>query len=506
MEVLILPIVDDKQFTLMKKILIILLCLILEDIIHAQSMLDGFVFEENNRGFLNQASVSIFQLPENYVRGELTTDRDGHFSIPLAPGTYRLVIKKDLFYPKTDTIVVGKEKTYAKIQMHRRPGYLFDATIAEARTEPTQVVDGITGARVEIYNRTSRRPELVLLDHPNAFFQFTFEQGNHYTIMIRKPGFIAKRIEARVNVEGCIICVDGVRELNPGVTDNLTAGNTMGTLLSNIELEKVKLDKRITIRNIYYDFDKWDIRPDAAKQLDKVVTLMKDNPGLSIELGSHTDSRGNDSYNDTLSQKRADAAIAYIIENGIDRDRITAKGYGETQITNRCKNGVNCSEDEHQQNRRTELRITAIANDELEIKHWKSLEEIIREETFEEDLKKITQEKEVKIEPAMSTSPVIAAAVPPSTPGSALVNLPKKFSGFKIEVIQVKAALPDDHPIFEEFYPVFLQKDTKNNFCYLIGNFKGETEARSLFMDSIQKKYPDAKLVKFTLGSKKYIH
>lgn len=473
----------------------------------SQSVLDGYIFEQNNRGFLNQASVSIYQLPENYVRGETQSDQDGHFSLPLAPGTYRLVTKKDLFYPKTDTIIVGAEKTYAKIMLQRRPGYLFDASIAETRTDPSQVVDGISGTRVEIYNRTSRRPELILLDHPNAFFQFTFEQGNHYTIMIRKPGFIAKRIEARVNVEGCIICVDGVREFNPGVTENLTAGNTMGTLLSNIELEKVKLDKRITVRNIYYDFDKWDIRKDAAKQLDKVVTLMKDNPGISIELGSHTDARGNDTYNDTLSQKRAEAAVAYIIEQGVEADRITAKGYGETQLTNRCKNGVSCSEEEHQQNRRTELRITAIKNEALEINHWKSLEEIIREETFEEDLKKISQEKEVKIKsvPSSGAPANTSEALPPLRPGSPLVNLPKKFSGYKIELLREKTALPMDHALFGAFYPVFLQKDSKGNFCYFMGNFKGETEARKIFQESVLTQYPEARLVKFISGAKRYV-
>lgn len=355
-------------------------CILLTSPFSAQSALDAYVFEENNRGFIKDATVQIYQLPENYVRGEYATDQNGHFKVPLAPGQYRVVCKKELFYPKMDTFTIGATAAFVKISMQRRPGYLFDATIAETRTDPTSVVDGVTGARVEIYNRTTRRPELILLDHPNAFFQFTFEQGNHYTIMIRKPGFIAKRIEARVNVEGCIICVDGVRELNPGITETLTANNTMGTLLSNIELEKVKINKKIAIRNIYYDFNKWDIRSDAARQLDNVVTLLKDNPTLNVELGSHTDARGNDLYNDTLSQKRAEAAVQYIVDQGIPSTRITAKGYGETQLNNRCVNGVNCTEEQHQENRRTELQITGISEDKLETLQWKSLEDIIKAE------------------------------------------------------------------------------------------------------------------------------
>jgi peptidoglycan-associated lipoprotein len=84
---------------------------------------------------------------------------------------------------------------------------------------------------------------------------------------------------------------------------------------------------------------------------------LNDNPGISIELSSHTDSRADDHYNDVLSQKRADAAVNYIISHGISSSRITAKGYGERQLVNRCANGVACSEEEHQQNRRTEFKV-----------------------------------------------------------------------------------------------------------------------------------------------------
>lgn len=365
----------------MKKVFIILFYCLLSSSFFAQSTLEAFVFEQNNRGFIQGASVMVFQLPENYVRGELTTDKQGAFSLPLAPGTYRITTKKELFYPQTDTITIAAPgKFFHKVLMERKPGYLLDATIAESRTSPATVVDGISGARVEIYNRTQRRPELILLDHPNAFFQFTLEQGNHYTIMIRKPGFIAKRIEARVNVEGCIICVDGVREVGPGMTDNLTSGNKLGTLLSNIELERAQLNKKLLIKNIYYNFDRPEIRPDAARQLDKVVTMLRDNPGLTVELGSHTDCRGDSLYNDTLSQRRAEAAVAYIVEHGIPAWRITAKGYGEQQLVNGCADGVACTEAQHQENRRTELKITSVNSEAVEMKQWKSLEEIIQEE------------------------------------------------------------------------------------------------------------------------------
>jgi len=111
------------------------------------------------------------------------------------------------------------------------------------------------------------------------------------------------------------------------------------------------------LKNIHYDFDKSNIRPDAAVILDNVIAVLKQNPTLRIELSSHTDSRGNDSYNMRLSQRRADAAVEYLVKNGIERSRLVAKGYGESRLLNGCGNGVNCSEEQHQENRRTEIKV-----------------------------------------------------------------------------------------------------------------------------------------------------
>ncbi|HTL81170.1 MAG TPA: OmpA family protein, partial [Bacteroidia bacterium] len=119
-------------------------------------------------------------------------------------------------------------------------------------------------------------------------------------------------------------------------------------------------NKPIRLENIYYDYNKWNIRPDAAVELDKLVKIMQDNPQIKIELSSHTDSRGSDSYNMKLSQKRAQSAVDYIVSKGISKDRITAKGYGESVPLNRCTNGVKCTEDEWQFNRRTEFKVTKI--------------------------------------------------------------------------------------------------------------------------------------------------
>ncbi len=124
-----------------------------------------------------------------------------------------------------------------------------------------------------------------------------------------------------------------------------------------ITLDKIYRNVQITLSNIYYDVAKWNIRPDAALVLDTLATLMRENPDLRIELGSHTDSRADDKYNLTLSQKRAQSAVDYLVSKGIDKSRLVAKGYGETMLVNGCSNGVLCSDDEHQKNRRTTFKV-----------------------------------------------------------------------------------------------------------------------------------------------------
>jgi len=125
-------------------------------------------------------------------------------------------------------------------------------------------------------------------------------------------------------------------------------------------LSKYKVDQIFRLENIYYDFDKWNIRADASVELDKVVAFLNENPDIIVELGSHTDSRGSFKYNERLSDRRAESAVAYIIANGIGNKRITAKGYGEYKLVNQCSDGVKCSDQEHQDNRRTEIKITGV--------------------------------------------------------------------------------------------------------------------------------------------------
>lgn len=132
--------------------------------------------------------------------------------------------------------------------------------------------------------------------------------------------------------------------------------NPVQTFELEIVLDKIFLDKEITLENIYYDFDKWDIRADAEPTLNELARNLKLNPDIRIQLGSHTDCRGATRYNEDLSQKRAQSAVDYLIASGIDPARLVARGYGESQPEVDCI-CARCTEDEHQANRRTTFKI-----------------------------------------------------------------------------------------------------------------------------------------------------
>jgi outer membrane protein OmpA-like peptidoglycan-associated protein/tetratricopeptide (TPR) repeat protein len=165
-------------------------------------------------------------------------------------------------------------------------------------------------------------------------FGFKVEAGMQYTIRGSKKGYLTQTI---LFTPDCRFSVD--------------------SLLVQMIMYRDTPNVPIVLENIFYDLDKHDIRPDAAIELDKLVRVLKANPTIRIELSSHTDSRQTHKYNQDLSDRRAQAAVDYMVTKGIDRKRLVAKGYGETKLRNRCADNVECSEDQHQVNRRTEFKI-----------------------------------------------------------------------------------------------------------------------------------------------------
>lgn len=157
-----------------------------------------------------------------------------------------------------------------------------------------------------------------------------------------------------------------IKAINKAYTDDCLSTLVDIENANNDSIEKAPKDLLLTkyevgakwkLNNIRYDFDKYYIRADARPTLDSVVNIMNKYP-IDVELGSHTDCRGSFAYNAILAENRAKAAVAYIVKKGIDSKRITAKGYGEYQLLNKCADGVPCSEAAHQINRRTEIKVT----------------------------------------------------------------------------------------------------------------------------------------------------
>ncbi len=166
------------------------------------------------------------------------------------------------------------------------------------------------------------------------------EEVQNYILLTERKGYISKRTPFSMN--GKTI---------PPIF--LTKALTDTVYRVTIRLDRLELNKTFVLENIYYDLNKYNIRPDAAAELDKLAQELKDNPTISIELSSHTDSRASDAYNLTLSQRRAESAVNYLISKGIDESRLVAKGYGERQLI--VPNAK--TEEEHQRNRRTEFTI-----------------------------------------------------------------------------------------------------------------------------------------------------
>ena len=167
---------------------------------------------------------------------------------------------------------------------------------------------------------------------------------------------------------GKVYYVRGEKELYETKEQRITISKETGKTDLPIQLEKkVKpvtvgddLAKAFGIKLIYFDLDKWNIREDAALELEKILDVMKQYPTMKIDVRSHTDSRASFKYNEKLSERRAKSTMAWLVKNGVAADRLIGKGYGETKLVNKCADGVKCTEDEHQANRRSEFIITAL--------------------------------------------------------------------------------------------------------------------------------------------------
>ena len=177
------------------------------------------------------------------------------------------------------------------------------------------------------------RDSVVASTDAKGRYYFKVFKGNKYPLVGSKIGFLTQ----------------------PTSIDVLA--NAPDTVNVTMIFDRIQTNTAISLANIYFDLNKWEIRQDAAVELDKLATTLLANPRVKIEMGSHCDSREGNGYNQLLSELRAEATVNYLVSKGVPRNRLTAKGYGESQPVNQCVDNVPCSEVEHQLNRRTTFKI-----------------------------------------------------------------------------------------------------------------------------------------------------
>lgn len=200
----------------------------------------------------------------------------------------------------------------------------------------------LPGVTVTVLEQGKETPLAVLMSNARGEYKYDkFEPGKKYILRGEKEGYLKREIY-----------------VDPSFTD-------MAKLDLSLD-PKLKKNDTFTYNDILFDYDKADLLPASVGTLNRLADLLLANQGAVVELSAHTDCRGSDSYNERLSQRRAESAVNYLVSLGVDENRIIAKGYGEKRLKNRCNDGVTCTEEEHLVNRRVEIKV-------LDVKELSSL-------------------------------------------------------------------------------------------------------------------------------------
>ena len=489
------------------------------------------MYENNNAGFIENASVMLYSMPGDKEVATLHSDPYGHFTTNLPAGQYRMVTRKDIFEDREDIFKVENTKIFLKVVIRRQPGYLLDVRLVEIDPVGKNQIE-VPGTTVEVYNRTTDHLEIIQHLKTTAAFQQRFDQGNRYLVLMRKPGFLGKRIEVYVNSSGCELCLEGLPDFTRGEKTLEIGSNKVIPLSAPVVLERPVVGKHLPVK--YYpennQVDKWVESQEHVKELDQIVTLMRDNPDVSFEIGFHTDSRGNDDYNLEMSQKQADAARNYIISGGVEPERITATGYGETQLLNKCTNGVSCTEEEHLQNRRVELTITSVSQESYA---WLSIEQIIEEEKIaaraqaeQNPLKNFPKPPPIRNKPLPEANNSVPlpefqgnkkedGSNQPGNPARSMeksqsrqvniVPMNGTYAGYAVQIYttpQELNALPKNLRSFSE---IFWRQEGEGVWYYYVIPTGTDSDIKKYYKKTIKPEHPDAILVRFGPKGKEII-
>jgi len=275
-----------------------------------------------------------------------TTDENGVFMYQVdSDKEFKLLGEKDEYFDghgKVNTLTA--EKTVkADLMLEKDPGISIYALVTDKKSG--QPLDSV---KMSITDNMKGSTDNHITDESGSYRRAVadkkLDDRGSYNFTFEREGYLYKTITYNL-----VFDKEGIYNLH---TD-------MDITLEKVELGQ-DLSKMIDINPIYFDVGRYNIRSDAAIELDKIVKVMNENPEMVIEIGSHTDSRGSATSNMKLSQKRALASANYIKERITNPDRITGKGYGESRLVNECADGVRCSKEQHQVNRRTEFIIVRL--------------------------------------------------------------------------------------------------------------------------------------------------
>lgn len=286
------------------------------------------VYDDYTKGLLPGSKIKL-KSEDGNVLDEKNADENGMATFQVKPGQkYQLLAENKNYLPETRELQIK--------------GSLYDLV----QREDMYLKTGALNLMVEIVDKESGLiiPEAKVVVSKGQYDQSQFEDKN---------GIVRMRMNKSTDYTFLASAVEYFEN-----TGNFSSiGKNAGDYTLTIELEKMSAGKQFVLDDLYYDLDKYNIRRDAAIVLDRLVKILKDNPEIRIEVGSHTDSRAIAEYNQKLSQRRSESVMSYLISKGIEKRRLVAKGYGESQLINKCADGVDCPEAEHQANRRTVIEI-----------------------------------------------------------------------------------------------------------------------------------------------------
>ena len=321
-------------------------------------LVKGVITDLGSGEILPGASVNLLGEDGN-VLSTTAADANGTYSFELEPEmVYTIAATNDKYFDNSVSLstkeIPGDVESIEKdVALEKDPGISIYALITDAKTKQQlegvtiQLVDNMTGAKENYTTGASGDLRKALADKKLG------ERGS-YNFTISKEGYLTKVLTYNVEFD------------KEGQYDVHSA------LDLSLDPEVKDLRELVQINPINFDLGKWNIRKDAQVELDKIVEIMNKYPKMVVELGAHTDCRGSESFNMRLSDKRAKSSAEYIKSKITDPDRIYGKGYGESQLLNNCAcEGTvvsNCSDEEHEKNRRTEFKVISVGDSNVDVK------------------------------------------------------------------------------------------------------------------------------------------